>query len=228
MKRLIMALFIIAIGAGVYAQNSLFATKAGMTLTYANNDAKGNTGSYSVLTVKEVKGSGKNMTITYGITNLDKNRKPPKNSPGEMTYQVVIKDGVVIMDMNQLVPAEMKDQGIKIDVKGTPMELPGSLQPGQALKPSEINISMDLGIMKMDSKVKTEGKCLAIEDVKVPAGTFKCHKISQKVTTTAMNNNTVQTTISWYAPNVGTVKTETYDEKDKLISGSVLAEVKGN
>jgi hypothetical protein len=223
-----MAMFIITIGAGVYAQNSLFASKAGMVLTYANTDAKGNTGSYSVLTVKDVKGSGKNMTITYGMTALDKNRKTPKNSPGEMTYQVVIKDGVMIMDMNQMVPGDLKDQGMKIDVKGTPMELPGSLQPGQALKTSEITISMDLGIMKMDSKVKTEGKCLAIEDVKVPAGTFKCHKISQKITTTAMNTNTVQTTISWYAPNVGTVKTETYDEKNKLVSGSVLAEVKGN
>jgi hypothetical protein len=223
-----MALFIITIGAGVYAQNNLYASKAGMTLTYANTDAKGNTGSYSVLTVKDIKGSGKNMTITYGMTGLDKNRKPLKNSPGEMTYKVVIKDGVMIMDMNQMVPADLKDQGMKIDVKGTPMELPGSLQPGQALKTSEVTISMDLGIMKMDSKVKTEGKCLAIEDVKVPAGTFKCHKISQKITTTAMNTNTVQTVISWYAPNVGTVKTETYDEKNKLVSGSVLAELKGN
>jgi len=227
MKKLIMAIFVITIGTGVYAQNNLFASKAGMTLTYANNDAKGNTGSYSVLTVKDVKGSGKNMTITYGMTSLDKNRKPPKNSSGETTYQVVIKDGVVIMDINQMIPAEMRE-GVKIDVKGTPMELPSNLQPGQALKPSEITISMDLGIMKMNSVVKTEGKCLAIEDVKVPAGTFKCHKISQKTTTTAMNTNTVQTTISWYAPNIGTVKTETYDEKDKLTSGSVLAELKGN
>jgi len=78
--------------------------------------------------------------------------------------------------------------------------------------------------MKINTLVKTEGKYLAIEDVKVPAGTFKC----RKVTSTSINITTVQTVIAWYAPNIGTVKTETYDDKNKLISGSVLVELKGN
>jgi hypothetical protein len=221
-------MFVIAICAGLYAQNNFFAAKVGTVLTYANNDARGNVEGYSVLTIKDVKGSGRNMTITYVGSSLDKNRRPIKDAP-EMTYQVVIKDGVVIFDMNQLIPAQMRDQGMKMDVKGTPMELPNSLQPGQALKNSEMTITMDLGIMKMSSVVKTtDGKCLAIEDVRVPAGTFKCHKITQKITTTAMNVTTVQTTLSWYAPNIGTVKTETYDDKNKLISSSVLAELRGN
>jgi len=227
MKKLILTMFVIAIGAGLYAQDNFFAAKVGTVLTYANNDAKGNVESYSVLTIKDVKGSGRNMTITYGGTSLDKNRKPMKDVP-EMTYQVVIKDGVVIMDMNQLVPAQMKNQGVKIDVKGTAMELPSSLQPGQTLKNSEVNVTMDLGIMKMSSVIKmTDGKCLAIEDVRAPAGTFKCHKITQKITTTAVNVTTVTTTLSWYAPNIGTVKTETYDDKNKLIASTVLVEVKG-
>jgi len=228
MKRLIMTMFVIAVGAGLYAQTNFFAVKVGTVLTYANNDAKGNVESYSVLTIKDVKGSGRNMTITYSGITLDKNRRPMKDSP-EMTYQVVIKDGVVIFDMNQLIPAQMKAQGVKMDVKGTPMELPNSLQPGQTLKNYELTITMDLGIMKASSVVKTtEGKCLAIEDVTVPAGKFKCHKITQKITATAMNVTTVTTAFSWYAPNIGTVKTETYDDKNKLISSSVLVEVKGN
>jgi len=228
MKRLIMAMFAIAIGTGLYAQNSFFPSKAGMVLTYAQNDARGNAQGYSVLTIKDVKGSGRNMTITYGLNVLDKNRKPLTNAPGEMTYQVVIKDGVVIMDMNQMIPAQLKDQGVKAEVTGTPMELPGNLQPGQSLKASEVTITMDLGIMKMNTVVKTEGKCLDIEDVKVPAGTFKCHKITQKITTTALNTTTVETMVSWYAPNIGTVKSETSDEKNKLVSSSVLVELKGN
>jgi len=226
MKKLLMTMFIIAIGAGLYAQNSFFPSKAGMMLTYSNNDAKGNTQSYSVLTIKDVKGSGKNMTITYGANTLDKNRKP-LSSTGDMTYKVVIKDGVMIMDINQMIPAQMRDQGVKVDATGMPMELPDNLKPGQSIKNSEATITMDLGIMKMSSVVRmTEGKCLAIEDVKVPAGTFKCHKITQKITVTAMNTTTVETLVSWYAPNIGTVKTETYDDKNKLISGSVLTELK--
>jgi len=229
MKRLIMTVFIIAVGAGLYAQNNFFPSKAGIVLTYANNDDKGNTESYTVLTIKDVKGSGKNMTITYVGNVLDKNRKPMKNSPGEITYQVIIKDNVVIMDVNQMIPAQMREQGIKMEAKGTGLELPNNLQPGQSIKDSSVTVTMDLVVMKMNTVVKmTEGKCLAIEDVKVPAGTFKCHKITQKITTTAMDNNNVETMVSWYAPNIGTVKTETYDDKNKLVSGSVLAELKGN
>ena len=229
MKRLIMAVLVITVSGGLFAQTTFFGEKKGMVLTYAENNGKGKTSGYTVLTIKEVKGSGRNMTITYGVEILDKNRKKPKDSPGEMTYQVIVKDGVVIMDMNQMIPPGLEEQGVKIEISGTPMELPGSLAPGQKIKDSEITVTMDMGIMKMTTVIKTtDGECLAIEDVTVPAGTFKCHKITQTATTTVMKKKTVTKTISWYAPGIGTVKTEVYDGKNKLISGSVLVEVTGN
>jgi hypothetical protein len=209
-------------------QNIFFPTKPGMALTTANLDAIGNAESYSVLTVKNVDGVRGNMTITYGINALDKNRNPLKGLSDGMTYQVVIKNGVMIMDINQMIPAQVREQGaVKMEVTGTPMELPSIMQPGQSLKPSEITIAIDVGIMKVKTVVKTEGKYLAIEDVKVPAGTFKCHKITQKITTTAVIITTTQTTVSWYAPNIGTVKTVTYDDKNNLVSSSELVEIKG-
>jgi len=225
MKRLLIVMFVIAIGAGLYAQDSFFATKAGMVLTYANNDARGNTTGYTVLTIKDVKGSGKNMTVTYLGTGLDSNRKPVKG--GEMTYQVVVKDGVAVMDINQLIPADMNNQGIKIDTKGVPIEYPSDLKVGQSLKPSEITMTMDISGIKMDTVIKNVGKCLAIEDVKVPAGTFKCHKITQTATTTVMGTTNVSTSIEWLAPGIGQVKNEHYDDKNKLVSSSVLVELKG-
>jgi hypothetical protein len=226
MKRLIMAMLFIAIGAGLYAQNNFVPSKVGMVLTYAENDPRGNAQSYSVITIKDVKGSGRNMTITYGANSLDKDRRPSKDLPGEQVFQVTIKDNVAIMDMKQMFPS---GQGLKVEVTGTPMELPSNLRVGQALKDSVVTGTMDLGIMKMSTVIKmTEGKCLAIEDVRVPAGTFKCHKITQKISSTAMNVNNVGTTISWYAPNIGTVKTESYDDRNRLVSGTVLVELKGN
>jgi len=225
MKRLLMTMLIAVVGAGLYAQNILFPAKVGMTLTYAENDAKGNAQLYTVLTIKDVKGSGKNMTITYGIALQDKNRKLINGS--ETTCVVVIKDGVVIMDINQMIPAQVKQQGVKMDVTGSTLELPDTLQPNQALKPYELTMTMDLGIMKTNTVVKSEGKCLAIEDVKVPAGTFKSYKITQKMTSSTMNITNVETVISWYAPNVGTVKSETYNDKNQLTSSTVLVELKG-
>jgi len=95
-------------------------------------------------------------------------------------------------------------KGVKMEVSGTPMELPKNLQVGQRLKDSNINMTMDLGIMKTTAVVKmTDGRCLAIENVTVSAGKFKCHKITQTVTTTAMGVNSVTRIVSWYyAPGV--------------------------
>jgi hypothetical protein len=88
-------------------------------------------------------------------------------------------------------------------------------------------MKMDLGIMKMDTVMKmTEGKCLAIENLTVPAGTFKCFQITRTITTAASGTNTVTQTVSWYAPDIGTVKTENYDDKGKLTSSQVLIELK--
>jgi hypothetical protein len=226
MKKLIMAILVIAVGSGLYAQ-SYTPPKVGTVLTYANNDAKGAVQDYSQITVKDVKGSGNNMTITFAGVGLDKSRKPVKGT--DFTYKLEVKNGIVVMDLNQLLPAEMKNQGIKMDIKGTPMELPSNLKAGQSLKPYEATITMDISGIKMTSKMKYEGKCAAIEDLKVPAGTFKCHKVNEKITTNVMNMTNTGTSTSWWAASLGffSVKTETYDEKNKLASSQVLIEVKG-
>jgi hypothetical protein len=228
MKKFLMIALVAAFAAGLHAQTTLFAVKKGMVLTYMNSDAQGKTSGYSVMTIKDVKGSGKNMTITYGMTALDSNRKPFKGF-SEQNLTVEVKNDVIYFDMNQLIPAELKQQGVKMEVSGIPMELPSDLQAGQKLKDSTVTMTMDLGVMKMDTVLKmTDGKCLAVENVTVPAGTFNCRKITQTITiTTAMGTNAVTRTVSWYAPGVGTVKTEEYDSKDKLTSSSVLVEKKG-
>ena len=229
MKRIQLFLTVIlavSITAGSYAQNTFFPTKAGTVLTYVNNDAKGKANSYSRMTIKNVEGSGSNMSISYVMESLDKNRKSLTDPPMEIPCTVIIKDDVVILDMNQMFTDQLKDQQIKMEITGVPMELPGNMQPGQSLKDAEMTLTLDMGIMKMNTVVKmTDGKCLAIEDLKVPAGTFKCHKITQTVTTTVMRRDTKSRTVSWYAPGIGTIKTETYDAKDKLQGSMELVEM---
>jgi len=212
---------------GAFAQNTFFSTKAGMVLVTAQKNAKGNIDGYTRMTIKNVEGSGNNMTISYVAEALNKNMKSASNPPMEIPLKVIIKDGVMILDMQEMFAGQMKDQQMKMEITGVPMELPGSLQPGQSLKDAEITMSIDLVITKMTTTVKmTDGKCLAIEDVTVPAGTFTCHKITQTATTTVMKKTIKTRTVSWMAPGVGTVKTESYDDKDKLTGSTELVEVK--
>jgi len=229
MKKIIMIALAAMLATGLYAQNTFFAAKKGMVLTYRDSDAQGKMGGYSVLTIKDVTGSGKNMTITYGMEALDSNRQPLKGSSGEKTFKVEVKNDILYLDMNQFVPADMSQQGIKIEATSNmPMELPSNLKAGDKLKDSNLTMTMDLGVMKTTATVKmTDGKCLAVEDVTVPAGTIKCHKITQTVTSTVMGTNAVTRSVSWYAPGIGTVKQEIYDDKDKLTASTVLVEKKG-
>jgi len=219
-----MAILTVASMAGVSAQNVFFPTKAGTVLVYAQKNAKGNPESYSKTTINNVEGSGNNMTISYTTQILDKNKKP-SNPPVEVPLKVVIKNGVMILDMKGMFAGQQKDQQIKMEITGAPMELPVNMQPGQPLKDADVTMSMDMGIMKLKTTMKmTDGKCLAIEDVTTPAGTFTCHKISQTVSTSVMGKTVTSRTVSWYAPGIGAVKTETYNDKDKLQGSTELVE----
>ncbi len=225
-KLLLMTVFAASMAVSVSAQNTFFPTKAGTVLVYAQKNGKGKVESYSRQTIKDVEGAGSNMTISYVMEILDKNQKPQSDPPIEVPCKVIIKDDVVILDMNQMFAGMQKDQQVKMEITGVPMELPNNMQPGQVLKDADMTMTMDMGIMKMKTVMKmTDGKCLAIEDVTVPAGTFKCHKITQTVTTTVMKRDIVARSVSWYAPGVGTVKTESYDDKDKLQGSTELAQM---
>jgi hypothetical protein len=71
-------------------------------------------------------------------------------------------------DMNQMFAGQMKDPPVKVKFSGAPVELPDNLQPGQSLKNANINMTIDMSIIKMDTLIKT----LTIKNVTVPAGTF--------------------------------------------------------
>jgi hypothetical protein len=214
--------------AGAHAQNIFFPSKVGVTLVTEQKNGKGKTRGFTKLTVKNVEGSGNNMTISYVVEMLNKDRKS-SNPPVEMPCKVTVTNGVMAMDMNQMFAGDkqQKDQQVKTEVTGVPMELPGNLQSGQTLKDAEMTMSKDLGIMKMETSMKmTDGKCLAVEDLAVPAGTFKCHKIRQSVSYTVFGKTMNALTMSWYAPGLGNVKTETYNDKGELTSSMELVEIK--
>ena len=225
MKELV-TLALLLSSAALQAQNAFFPTKVGMKMLYENQDAKGKAESYTRHTIKTVDGSGTNLTISYVMEMLDKNMKPSSSSSAEIPCTVVIKDDVVILDMQQMFANQLNTPELKIEITGVPMELPSNLQPGQALKDANMTLTIDAGILKMKTDIKTtNGKCVAVEDVTVRAGTFTCHKITQTVTTTIMRKDVVATTNSWYAPGIGTVKTETYNGKNKLTGSTELISI---
>ena len=225
MKRILLVALVATIAAGAQAQSTFFPTKAGTALTYVQNNANGKAESYLRYSINEVEGSGINMSVLYEVEVLDKNRKP-SNPPVVIPLKTVIEKGIVTFDMKQMFLDRPKDLQADMNITGMPMKLPSDIEPGWVLRNVDVIMTMSTGATKM--MTMTEGKCLAIEEVKVPAGTFRCHKITQIVACTEMNITTTTRVVSWYALGTGIVKTETYNDKDKLQSSMELIELKAD
>ncbi|MCL2682009.1 MAG: hypothetical protein FWE63_00820 [Bacteroidales bacterium] len=210
--------------AGLYAQNIFFPTKTGTVLLFAQKDNSGEINGYLQQTLNAVEGSNDSMTISYLYESMDKHQKTLVEVPCKM----LIKDGLMIFDLKYPFVGKLKSSNERIiDVTGTPLQFPNNLMPGETLKDAHMVANIGRGIINVHVDVSmTDGKCVGIEEITVPAGTFKSHKITQTVTITKLGSTDHTHVISWGAPNVGIVKSETYDSKNQLLNSMELVEMK--
>jgi len=220
MKKLFITIVLVVMTIGsAFAQNIFFPSKEGMVLLYANLNARGNVDGYTRQTISKVEGSGNNMSITYVSQALDRNRRPANDF--QIPFTVTINNGVVEWDMKNFVNITPETANF-IEIEGDKLRIPSSLSPGDKLPDVKFTMTLNIGLRVRTEISLTEQQCLAIEDVTVPAGTFKCHKVTQTSAATVMRRTTTTKTISWYAPDIGTVKTENYDDRDRLQSSMEL------
>ena len=204
----------------VSAQLGFFPSKKGLTLLYANTDAKGKTDIYTRQTVTDVTGSGANMTISYLSEALDKNQK--SMIPEGVRCTITVTDGVAEMDMKSMVTPSIQNH---VTIEGDQIRIPSTLSPGDKLSDAHYTMTINMGLKLKTEMTITEHQCVAIEDVTVPEGTFKCHKMTQTSTATVMRKTTTTKTLTWYVSGIGMVKSETYDDKGKLQGSLVLQSV---
>jgi len=198
------------------AQDPYFFNKQGMELEYSHSDPKGNIESYSKIVVKEVKKKdAKNYTVVYTTEVFDKNKKSLA-APTEISVDVV--DGVITFDPI----ASMGEAGKNAEVKGTFSTFPADLVVGQDVG----DYSYTLKMTGMSTTVSGKGKVEAKESITTKAGTFDCFKVVSEVSTKVMLTTTKISSASWYARGIGTVRSETYDKKGKVISSQELVALK--
>jgi hypothetical protein len=109
-----------------------------------------------------------------------------------------------------------------IEIEGDKLRIPSNLEPGSKLDDVKFTMTLNMGFKVRTEIVLSNQECVAVEDLTVPAGTFKCYKVTQTSTATVMRKTVTTKTITWYTPNIGSVKSESYDEKNKLQSSNVL------
>jgi hypothetical protein len=222
-KTLTIAVFT-TITVGTQAQNVFFPTQPGKVLMYVHKNENNEVQGYSRQTIKNVQGSGRNMTISYTTENLDINR----NKTSEMSCRIIIENDVMMLDLNCLFAGRIEDPRVRIrELTGTPMELPNNMRPGQSFNDASVTMNIARGVIRARIEISmTDRKCVAIEYVTVPAGTFESHKVTQTTTTTVMGRTSKSRTLTWYTPNLGVVKSRTYNDENELQNSRMLIEMR--
>ena len=98
---------------------------------------------------------------------------------------------------------------------------------GDMLDDASMNLkvrSNGIQIMNMDVIISNR-KVEAEEDVKTPAGSFECYKITYDTQSKTKIINMTTSSTEWMAEGVGVVKTENYNKKGKLAGYTLLTKL---
>ncbi len=176
-------------------------------------------------------------TITeYKITNTSANMlsftmnlKDDKNEEivsGQ--FKVNCKNGETKLEPEALVSPGLREQykNMEYTISGNGLTYPRTLSVGQTLPGGEILMTVDAGIMNMSIEITmTNRKVEKKEKITTPAGTFDCYVVtytnSLKMGASQINNAT-----QWIAEGVGMVKEETRKQNGKLVTKSILHQIK--
>lgn len=196
----------------------------GAELIYQHYDKKGKPSSKSSQKVSVYKKTATGAEAEIAVKMFDEKGE----LVAENSLDVKCESGVFYFDMSGYLNQEMMGayESMEIKVNTDNLEMPSKLKVGETLKDGLITIEISSGGMKLMTLevMITNRNVLSEEDVTVAAGTFKCFKITQTVTT-KMGMTMKVKSIEWLSPGTGMIKSESYSDSDKLTGRSELIEI---
>ncbi|MEJ1729717.1 hypothetical protein SMA90_25630, partial [Escherichia coli] len=209
-KRIYFITILLFMSLSLFAQRPYFCITEGANLEYENYGQTGNTDSYVRMHIKNVDGSDGNYTITYVIHAYNPDQSPSFD-PLEMT--VSIRDGNMTAGFGSV---------NMMEITGDVPVIPSRLAVGQELSGGLMNITaMGLNFKSEILSHKVTGR----EELSTPAGTFKCYIVEMVTETRVLVEKSVTRTLTWYARGVGSVKSETYDDKGNITNSQLLIKI---
>jgi hypothetical protein len=229
MKHLILLVisFYISLNIASAQCNAFFPMTEKVKYQYDHFDNKEKLTLRTTQTMKDVKGTGNSMTATMVQEMIDvKKEKIIATTEAEWACQ----DGVLHFAINNMAvngAQQSQASGMTMDITGDKMDLPSDLEIGQKLKDLTYNMKMTMqGTTLMNTTHKiTDRKVEGKEQITTPAGTFECYKLTYTLTSKGGMGGGTMKSVSWFAKNVGLVKTETFSDKGKLMSRQVLSKI---
>ncbi|MFW5707001.1 MAG: hypothetical protein ACOCX0_06750 [Bacteroidota bacterium] len=152
----------------------------------------------------------------------------------EGEYEIVCKGNELIIDMQAMMEQMQLDTLEDMEVTFTTIDnlvLPDNIKVGDQLPEGKMEMKISMGGKTMSEMTFTtkNRKVAAKETIKTPAGSYDCFKITYEnemdTNTMGFSRKTVTKGVEYFSPGVGNVRSEYYDEKDRLQGYTVLSEI---
>lgn len=201
---------------------SFFPNKVGSKWELTSYDAKDKISSVSKSHLTAIKDIDGGLEATINIEVVDPKQK--SLSKGDVLMRCTNDN--FYMDMSNMFPKDQMAgmEGVEVEFTNMYMEFPSNPVAGQELADAESTMTMKMnGIAMMTMTIiTTNRKIEGYENVTTPAGTYNCMKYSSDTEVKSMMMKTKSHSVMWMAKNVGNVKMETFDDKEKLTSKMLL------
>ncbi len=198
-------------------------------LEYENYNRRDRLEGSQKLIIKRVQTIDDQIIATINASYFD--RRNRMEHEGE--YDIICKGNALKLDVRSVIDQSVLEgfQGMNINIESDDIVLPSDLSVGQDLPDTSMKIIVSSGglqIAELNILIKNR-KVIGRENLSVPAGTFDAFKISYQthIETRAIGIpiRSNSRTIDYYAKNVGLVRSEFYDDKDRPQGYSVLSRI---
>ena len=202
MKRLLLVLCVVFAASQVFAQAPYACVTKGAVLEYAYYDEADKIDHYDRQVFQDVTSLGDgNYDFRILHSSID---KPGQKGEGDGAFITMGE----IRDNAAKISISLGEAEGTIDVTGSSPNLttiPNKLAVGYLLPIGDVKVNME-GMVMVASI--TENEVIGREEIKVPAGNFKCYIVKQTVAMNMMGASVSVTSKTWYSRGVGAVKSE--------------------
>ena len=215
----IIAVLLLSITA-VHAQGIYFPSEEGLTLEYANKNARDNiTGYISYKFQKVERQDDLNYTVRYQMVMMDSKRKE-MSSPIEAAVKVV--NGTVYLDVTSAfndAASALGQMAENIVIEGTGLIIPSDAKAGQRLEDATATMG------NLVSSLCTNVVVTAEENLTTEAGTFQTLRLDMDTSGKVLIVRMEGTSTQWCAKGIGIVRTISYNKRGNVTSSMELVSV---
>ena len=216
---MILAVVMLSITAA-HAQGVYFPSEEGLTVEYANKNAKDKVTGYIAYKFQKIERQDDlNYTVKYQMLMMDGNRKE-KGEP--INAAVKVMNGTVYLDVTSAfndAASALGQMSESLVVEGSGLIIPSNAKAGQKLNDASAKIG------NIATSLCTNITVTAEEELTTEAGTFQTIRLDMDVAGKVLIIKTEGTSTQWCAKGIGLVRTISYNKKGNVTASMELAKV---